>query len=79
MDLAAYKKELVLEVLNEKGHVAFRYFIHQCWVSEFTSMPGLDANANAVLIEMLKIENEGWDRDLATQEPDEKSDVPAAG
>ncbi len=79
MDLAAYKKELVLEVLNEKGHVAFRYFLHNCWVSEFTSMPGLDANANAVAIESIKIELEGWDRDLATQEPDEKSDVPAAG
>jgi len=79
MDLAAYKKELVLEVMNEKGHVAFRYFLHDCWVSEFTAMPGLDANANAVAIESIKIELEGWDRDLATQEPDEKSDVPAAG
>jgi phage tail-like protein len=77
MDLANYKKELVLEVLNEKGHVALRYFLHDCWVSEFTAVPALDANANAVAVEMIKLEMNGWERDKATQEPDEKSDVPA--
>jgi phage tail-like protein len=77
MDLANYKKELVLEVLNEKGHVALRYFLHDCWVSEFTAIPALDANANAVAVEMIKLEMNGWERDKATQEPEEKSDVPA--
>src|SRR5215213_7551506 len=76
MDLVNYKKELTLEVLNEKGHVAFRYFLHGCWVSEFTSVPDLDANANAVAIENMKIELEGWERDPATTEPDEASAVP---
>lgn len=79
MDLANYKKELTLEVLNEKGHVAKRYFLHNCWVSEFTAVPDLDANANAVAIETLKIELEGWERDPETKEPDEKSPVPAGG
>lgn len=73
MDLAAYKKEVTLEMMNEKGQVAMRYFIHACWVSEFTAMPDLDANANAVAIEMIKLENEGWERDTSTQEPDEKA------
>jgi phage tail-like protein len=76
MDLANYKKELVLEVLNEKGHVALRYFLHDCWVSEFTAVPALDANANAVAVEMIKIEMNGWERDKSTTEPDPKSDVP---
>lgn len=76
MDLANYKKELTLEVLNEKGHVALRYFLHDCWVSEFTAVPALDANANAVAVEMMKIEMNGWERDKSTTEPDEKSDVP---
>jgi phage tail-like protein len=70
MDLANYKKELTLEVLNEKGQVAFRYFLHDCWVSEFTAMPELNANANAVAIESLKIEINGWERDPDTKEPD---------
>jgi phage tail-like protein len=76
MDLANYKKELVLEVLNEKGHVALRYFLHDCWVSDFTAVPALDANANAIAVEMIKIEMNGWERDKSTSEPDEKSDVP---
>jgi phage tail-like protein len=77
MDLVNYKKELTLEVMNEKGHVAKRYFMHNCWVSEFTALPDLDANANAVAIENIKIELEGWERDEQTKEPDEKSPVPA--
>lgn len=77
MDLVNYKKDLMLEVMNEKGLVAFRYFLYDCWISEFTSMPDLDANANAVAIEMIKIELEGWDRDIDTKEPDESADVPA--
>ncbi len=79
MDLVNYKKELILEVMNEKGQVAFRYFLHGCWVSEYTAMPDLDASANAVAIENMKIEMEGWERDKDTKEPDESAPVPAAG
>lgn len=71
MDLAGYKKELTLEVMNEKSQVAMRYFLHACWISEFTSVPDLDANANAVAIESMKVEMEGWERDENTTEPDE--------
>jgi phage tail-like protein len=73
MDLDGYKKELTLIVMNERGQPAFRYFLHSCWVSEFTAIPDLDANANAVAIEMMKVELEGWERDLATTEPDESA------
>jgi phage tail-like protein len=76
MDLAAYKKNLTLEMMNEKGHVVYRYFLYDCWVSEYTAMPELNANANAVAIESLKIELEGWDRDRDTKEPNEAEDVP---
>ncbi len=78
MDLKNYKKDLTLEVMNEKGHVVFRYFLFRCWVSEFTAMPELDANANAVAIESIKIELEGWDRDTDTKEPNEEDPVPAS-
>lgn len=71
MDLAGYKKDLTMEVMNEKGQVALRYFMYDCWVSEFTAVPDLDANANAVAIESMKIEMEYWERDTATTEPDE--------
>jgi phage tail-like protein len=78
MDLKNYKKDLTLEVMNERGHVAKRYFLHRCWVSEFTAVPDLDANANAIAIESCKIELEGWERDVATKEPDEGAAVPAS-
>lgn len=71
MDLVNYKKDLTLEVMNERGQVAIRYFMFRCWVSEFTAMPDLDANANAVAIENMKIEMEGFLRDTATAEPSE--------
>ena len=76
MDLKDYKIDLTLEVLNEKGHVAKRYFLYRCWVSEYQAVPDLDANANAVAIEYLKIENEGWERDVSLPEPDETAPVP---
>ena len=78
MDLVGYKKELTLEVMNEKGHVALRYHLHDCWVSDYTAVPQLDASANAVAIESIKIELNGWERDLPTQEPVEDSPVPPA-
>ncbi len=71
MDLAGYKKDLTLEVLNEKSQVALRYFLFRCWVSEFQTLPDLDANANAVALEHVKIELEGWVRDVDTPEPNE--------
>jgi phage tail-like protein len=78
MDLADFRKELTLEVLNEKGQTALRYFLHNCWVSEFATTPDLDANANATAIEHIKIELEGWERDTQTLEPPETADVPSS-
>jgi phage tail-like protein len=71
--LAGYKKDLTLEVMNEQEQVAKRYFLRDCWVSEFTTLPDLDAGGNAVAIESIKIEMEYWERDLDTTEPDESS------
>jgi phage tail-like protein len=79
MDLVNYKRELTLEVMNERGQTALRYFLHGCWVSEYTAVPELDANANAVAIESLRLELEGWERDPETTEPDESAAVPASG
>jgi phage tail-like protein len=76
-DLVNYKKELILEVMNEKNQVAKRYFLQGCWVSEFTSLPDLDANANAVAIETIKVEVESWRRDQDTTEPTEADPGPA--
>ncbi|MEQ9498464.1 MAG: phage tail protein [Deltaproteobacteria bacterium] len=75
-NLKDYKKTLTLEWYNERGQAAMRYTLYGCWVSEYTAVPELDANANAVAIESIKIELEGWKRDPDTTEPDEGGAVP---
>ena len=79
MDMVGYKKNLILEVLNEKGHVVLSYNLYDCWISDYTAVPDLDANANAFAIESLKIELESWARDTEVSEPDESTDVPQPG
>ena len=46
-----------------------KYNVFRCWVSEYQALPDLDANANAVAIQHVKVENEGWERDATYQEP----------
>ena len=76
MSLADFRKDIVLELYNEAGQVVIAYKIYRCWVSEFQALPDLDANANAVAIAHLKLENEGWERDLEVTEPQEVALAP---
>lgn len=71
VSLKDFRKDLILEVYNEAGQLALAYKIFRCWVSEFQALPDLDANANAVAIQSLKLENEGWERDTEVAEPTE--------
>jgi phage tail-like protein len=71
--LSDFRKDITIELYNEAGQLAKAWNIYRCWVSEFQTMPDLDANANAVAIEQIKLENEGWERDLAVTEPAEPS------
>jgi phage tail-like protein len=71
--LKDFRKDIVIETYNEAGQLALAYKIYRCWVSEFQATADLDANANAVLIQTIKLENEGWERDLDVVEPAEPS------
>jgi len=71
VSLKDFRKDLILEVYNEAGQLAIAYKIFRCWPSEAQMLPDLDANANAVAIQHLKLENEGWERDTAGGEPGE--------
>jgi phage tail-like protein len=73
--LSDFRKDIILEVYNEAGQLAIAYKVFRCWVSEFQALPELDANANAVAIQTLKLENEGWERDYDVSEPTEPSFV----
>ena len=71
VSLANFRKDITIEMMNEAGQVALSYRVLRCWVSEYNAFPDLDANANAVAITTLKLENEGWERDYAVLEPTE--------
>ncbi len=73
VSLKDFRKSIRLEVYNETGQLAIAYNIFRCWVSEFQALPELDANGNAVAIQHLRLENEGWERDYEVPEPAEPS------
>lgn len=73
VSLQDFRKDIIIELYNEAGQLAIAYKVYRCWASEFQAMPDLDANANAVAIQTLKLENEGWERDYDVTEPAEPS------
>lgn len=72
VSLKDFRKDIIIELYNEAGQKVLAYKVYRCWVSEYKALPDLDANAaNAVAIQSIKIENEGWERDVAVKEEDE--------
>jgi phage tail-like protein len=63
------RKEVRIDLLNEAGQPVHRYNVHRCWVSDYQALPDLDGGGNAVAIEHIKLENEGWEHDLTLTEP----------
>jgi phage tail-like protein len=66
------RKEIRIDLLNEEGQPVHRYIVHRCFVSEYQALPDLDAGSNAVAIEHIKLENEGWEHDVTLGEPTEQ-------
>jgi phage tail-like protein len=73
--LAGFRKNLLLELHNEAGQVALVYKIYRAWVSEYVAMPELDASANAVAIQSIVLQHEGFERDVDVPEPSEPAIV----
>ncbi len=74
VSLKDFRKDIIIELYNEADQKVLSYNVLRCWVSEYTALPDLDANSgNAVAIQKIKLENEGWVRDAAVSEPTEYS------
>lgn len=70
--LKDFRRDITIELYNEAGQKVLAYNVYRCWVSEYKALPDLDANAaNAVAIQSIKLENEGWERDTSVNEPTE--------
>ena len=72
MSLKNFRKDITIEVHNLQGTTVLAYHVYRCWVSEYQALPELDAAGNAVMIQTIKLENEGWERDTSVNEPAEK-------
>lgn len=68
VSLKNYKRNLMIKVNNLQGVPVRAYKVYRCWVSEYTALPEVDANANAVMMESIVIQNEGWERDADVKE-----------
>lgn len=73
VSLKDFRKDIVLELYNEAGQLVMAYKIYRCWVSDYTALPDLDANAPEVAIQSITLQHEGWERDLEVVEPSEPS------
>ncbi|HEY9877271.1 MAG TPA: phage tail protein [Leptolyngbyaceae cyanobacterium] len=73
VSLRDFRKDLIIEMYNEAGQLAIAYKVYRCWVSEYQALPELDASANAIAIQTMTLQHEGWERDYAVTEPTEPS------
>jgi phage tail-like protein len=73
VSLKDFRKDMILDIFNEAGQKAISYKLYRCWPSEYQATGDLDSNANAILVQHLKLECEGWERDLSVTEPTEPS------
>ena len=71
VSLKDFRKDVIIDMYNEAGQLVLAYKVYRCWVSDYQALPDLDANANAVAIQTIKLENEGWERDTSVTEPAE--------
>lgn len=75
VSLKDFRKDIILDFFNEAGQLALSYKIYRCWVSEYQALPELDANSSAIAIQLIVLQNEGWERDTSVAEPVEASFV----
>lgn len=75
VSLKDFRKDIILDFFNEAGQLALAYKIYRCWVSEYQALPELDANSSAIAIQLIVLQNEGWERDTSVAEPVEASFV----
>lgn len=79
VSLADFRKDIIIEIYNEAGQLAIAYKVYRCWVSEYQAVPDFDANGEGVAIQTIKLENEGWERDVDVNEPAEPNFTIPAG
>jgi phage tail-like protein len=63
VSLADFRQSLNIQLMNQTGQPVLSYWVFNCWPSEYKALPDLDGTGNAVALESLTLQNEGWVRD----------------
>jgi phage tail-like protein len=69
MSLAHFRKDVLIELINEQGAVAMAFHVHRAWPSHYTALGPLDADSDSLALESLVLEHEGFERDTGVSEP----------
>jgi phage tail-like protein len=67
--LNEFRKDILIDLYNEAGQLVRAYKVYRCWPSLYQALPDLDANGNAIAIEKIRLENEGWEHDTSLIPP----------
>ncbi|PJI94733.1 phage tail protein [Luteimicrobium subarcticum] len=67
--LQSFRKDVLIDLLNEAGQLVVRYVLHAAWPSEYLPLPELDAGLAATAFERLVLQHDGWSRDRSVTEP----------
>lgn len=71
VSLANFRQDILVTLMNLQGVAVRQYKVYRCWPSAYTALPELSANDNAVAIQSLTLQNEGWELDDAVVETPE--------
>lgn len=69
VSLKDFRMDINIQLMNQAGQLVMSYYVFSCWPSEYIALPELDGSANAVALESLTLQNEGWTRDDSVQAP----------
>lgn len=80
VSLQDFRKDVLIDLYDEGGTAQQRYYLYRCWPSEYIALPDLDGNGNAVAIQSLTLQTEGWWRDTTvTEKAETVINLPATG
>jgi phage tail-like protein len=75
--LGDFRRPLGIEIFDEAGQKVVAYAVHDAWVSEFSGGSALDGLGDAVTIERMVVQHQGWDREAFAEQARPNLDLPA--
>jgi phage tail-like protein len=66
---AGARRAITVQLMNADGRPVASWSFVGCWTAQYQALPDLDQGANAIAIQHIKLECEGWTRDPPVTEP----------